>query len=94
MKTSKCILIIILILIAWGASLLYVKNIYEFRLEHFEMYYVERFSSNYTNKIPNGLYFSKGFTCIWLKDREYADTLETFNHEWAHYTAGTEHYRR
>ncbi len=94
MNKAKRILIFALFIIAWASSLLYVINYYQFKLDRFEMYYVERFNETHTMGIPDGLYFSQGFTCIYLKDREYADVLETFNHEWAHYTSGFPHYMK
>lgn len=69
------------------------------RVEHeqykqsFEMYKFEQYALNETNHAVLGLaYCSKDILLIDIKNREYWEALETFNHEYQHCRWG-EHYK-
>jgi hypothetical protein len=72
-----------LAMVLYDYKILRVEN--EHYKQSFEMYKYEQYAINETNQYVLGLaYCSKDILLIDIKDREYWEALETFNHEWQH----------
>ena len=82
--------IVFIILIVGLCGLVIFLNIenhkLKFNLESFEMYYRDEYGDelDVDYGIYGVAYQSKGFFCVWAKDRVYSDVIETCNHEWLH----------
>lgn len=101
MKTKEIIIILVMLFsvsvnIIVGYNFIQLQQKFDTNQQKFNTYYALEYATEYNESRSyglNGVYY-KGIMCVVLDGRDWADVMETCNHEFLHYKWDTGHFER
>lgn len=92
MNTSQKLTYLLVISIVMNVFYTYIIWSQHHQQKMVKMHYEEKFRKDVSETVV-GVYYGDLF-CVWVEGRNYAEVMETCNHEWLHHVWSKEHFRK